>query len=54
MIDQTVEDLTPIIGTRSACRALGASMATVYRRRPTVGAAGAEAPGRRPPGRCLI
>ena len=29
----TVEELTPIIGTRPACRALGASPATIYRRR---------------------
>ncbi len=33
MIAQTVEELTPIIGTRPACRALGASPATIYRRR---------------------
>jgi putative transposase len=33
MIAATVEELTPIIGTRPACRALGASVATVYRRR---------------------
>jgi putative transposase len=33
MITATVEELTPIIGTRPACRALGASVATVYRRR---------------------
>jgi putative transposase len=33
MIERTVEELTPIIGTRPACRALGASPATVYRRR---------------------
>ena len=33
MIEQTVEDLTMIIGTRPACRALGASPATIYRRR---------------------
>jgi len=33
MICQTVEELTPVIGTRSACRALGAAPATVYRRR---------------------
>jgi len=33
MIEQTVEELTPIIGTRPACRALGASVATIYRRR---------------------
>jgi putative transposase len=33
MIEQTVEDLTAIIGTRPACRALGAAPATIYRRR---------------------
>jgi putative transposase len=33
MIAETVEKLTPIIGTRPACRALGASPATIYRRR---------------------
>jgi putative transposase len=33
MICDTVEELTPIIGTRRACRALGASVATIYRRR---------------------
>jgi putative transposase len=33
MICQTVDELTPVIGTRPACRALGASHATVYRRR---------------------
>jgi putative transposase len=33
VIAATVEELTPIIGTRPACRALGASPATVYRRR---------------------
>jgi putative transposase len=33
MIEQTVNDLTAIIGTRPACRALGASPATIYRRR---------------------
>jgi putative transposase len=33
MIATTVEELTPIIGTRPACRALGASVATIYRRR---------------------
>ena len=29
MIEQTVEELTPVIGTRPACRALGASHATI-------------------------
>ncbi|MBI2683804.1 MAG: IS3 family transposase [Actinobacteria bacterium] len=33
MIEQTVEELTPIIGTRPACRVLGAAAATIYRRR---------------------
>jgi putative transposase len=33
MIAQTVEELTALIGTRPACRALGASVATTYRRR---------------------
>ena len=33
MIEQTVEALTPLIGTRPACRALGAAPATIYRRR---------------------
>ena len=33
MICNTIEELTPVIGTRPACRALGASVATVYRRR---------------------
>jgi putative transposase len=33
MIEATVEVLTPIIGTRPACRALGASVATIYRHR---------------------
>jgi len=33
MIERTVEELTPIIGTRPACRAVGASHATIYRRR---------------------
>jgi len=33
MLERTVEELTPIIGTRPACRAVGASVATIYRRR---------------------
>ncbi|HEY1519400.1 MAG TPA: IS3 family transposase, partial [Solirubrobacteraceae bacterium] len=33
MIERTVEELTPIIGTRPACRAVGAASATIYRRR---------------------
>ncbi len=33
MIEQTLQELSPIVGTRSACRLLGASSATIYRRR---------------------
>jgi len=33
MICDTVDELTPIVGTRPACRALGAAPATIYRRR---------------------
>lgn len=33
MIEQAVEELTPLVGTRSACRALGLAPATIYRRR---------------------
>jgi putative transposase len=33
MICDTVDELTPVLGTRPACRALDASPATVYRRR---------------------
>jgi len=33
MICDTVDELAPVIGTRPACRALGASVATIYRRR---------------------
>jgi integrase-like protein len=33
MIEQTVEELTPVICTRPACRALSAAPATIYRRR---------------------
>ena len=33
MIEQAVQELTPVIGTRPACRALVASHATIYRRR---------------------
>ena len=36
MIEQTVAELTPLVGTRPACRLLGTSAATIYRhRRPT-------------------
>ncbi len=33
MIEATVEELAPLIGTRPACRSLGAAPATIYRRR---------------------
>ena len=33
MIQATVDELTPVVGTRPACRALGAAPATVYRAR---------------------
>ena len=33
MIEQAVDELTPVIGTRPACRALGVAPATIYRRR---------------------
>jgi putative transposase len=33
MIEQTVHELTPLVGTRPACRALGVAPATIYRRR---------------------
>jgi putative transposase len=33
MITETVEELRPLVGTRGACRALGVSPATIYRRR---------------------
>ena len=53
MIAQTVEELTPLIGTRPACRALGASPATIYRRRRPPEPQAAAGRGRRRPGRCL-
>ena len=33
MMEQAVEELTPAVGTRPACRALGVAAATIYRRR---------------------
>jgi len=33
MMEQAVEELTPIVGTRPACRAFGVAPATIYRRR---------------------
>jgi len=51
MIQATIDELTPVIGTRPACRALGAAPATVYRRRSPPPAR--EPRPRRPPGRAL-
>ena len=51
MIAATVEELTPLIGTRPACRALGASPATIYRRRRPPPPRPPR-PGRRRLGRC--
>jgi putative transposase len=36
MIAATVEELAPVVGTRPACRALGAAPSTIYRRRRPV------------------
>lgn len=33
MIEQAAEELTPLLGTYPACRAVGAAPATIYRRR---------------------
>jgi putative transposase len=33
MMEQAVEELTPVVGTHPACRALGVAPATIYRRR---------------------
>ena len=51
MIDESVTEIAPMIGTAPACRALGASRASVYRRRrpPRV----REPRPRRPPPRAL-
>ncbi|MGH9381889.1 MAG: hypothetical protein ACRD2Z_14925 [Thermoanaerobaculia bacterium] len=46
-----VEDLTPLVGTRPACRALGVAPATIYRRRQPP--APRSAKPRRPPARKL-
>jgi putative transposase len=51
MIQATVDELTPVIGTRPACRALGAAPATIYRyRNPPLTRTPAP---RRPPDRAL-
>ncbi len=44
MIEQVVEELTPLVGTRPACRALGVAPATIYRRRRPVQPAPAPRP----------
>ena len=36
MIEHAVQELAPLVGTRPACRALGAAPATIYRRRRPV------------------
>jgi putative transposase len=50
MIERAVEELTPVIGTRPACRALGVAPATMYRRRRPPET---RAKPRRPPPRAL-
>ena len=45
MIEQTIEDLTTIIGTRPACRALGAAPATIYPSAPAAATAALASPG---------
>jgi len=37
MIDQAVAEMEPLVGTAPACRALGASRASLYRRRTPPG-----------------
>jgi putative transposase len=51
MIQSTVDELTPVIGTRPACRALGAAPATIYRARNPP--APRSPRPRRPPARAL-
>ena len=43
MIERTVEELTPIIGTRPACRAVGASAGDDLPSPPAAGATAAPA-----------
>jgi hypothetical protein len=40
MIDQAVAEVEPMVGTAPACRALGASRASLYRRRTPPGPRG--------------
>lgn len=52
MVEQAIEALMPLVGTRTACRALGLAPATVYRRRqPPSPRPGQRAPA--PPPRAL-
>ena len=51
MTERAVEELTPVIGTRPACRALGVAPATIYRRRNPPARGGSAT--RRPPARAL-
>ena len=48
MIQQAVEELTPLVGTRPACRALGVAPATIYRGRRPVHPAPEPRPRSRP------
>ena len=52
MIERTVEELTPIIGTRPACRAVGASVGDGVPPPPATGAQGVRRP-RPTPARAL-
>jgi len=46
MIDHAVTEMEPLVGTAPACRALGASRASLYRRRtPAPAAIATAAPG---------
>jgi putative transposase len=48
VIEHAVEELAPLVGTRPACRALGVSSATIYRRRRPVHPAPEPRPRPRP------
>ncbi|MGH9382109.1 MAG: IS3 family transposase, partial [Thermoanaerobaculia bacterium] len=50
-MEAVVEELTPLVGTRPACRALGVAPATIYRRRRSP--APRPSKPRRPPARKL-
>lgn len=49
MIEQAIEELTPLMGIRPACRALGVAPATIYRRRRPVQRPSQPRPRPRPP-----